>query len=115
MPPKVRESEDEKNLRIRMNAVKRNAKDLEVTRREVVRERERLATMEEKGADRLTQQRNVVREGESMIPHTEGRLRAAVADLQALLDEGAVEGGELVEAAKNELRNAVAALEQSTN
>jgi hypothetical protein len=75
-------------LKLKANVVARTAKELSSYRAELAENRAKVEEI--RGSDdqsRLKQWENVTLETQSMIPDTAGRLRAAVEDLQLLVDD----------------------------
>lgn len=107
---RVKQAEDPfvKALRIKVNGLKRNMKDLEFAKKEVVCETARLESIRDANPDRVKQQENVIAEAQMMIPHSENRVRAAIKDLQDFLDthENDAEEGELMQDARTTLESA---------
>ncbi|RNF00010.1 tubulin binding protein cofactor A-like protein [Trypanosoma conorhini] len=76
-----------KTLRIKVNTLKRNMKDLEFAKNEVIRETSRLESIKQDNPERVKQQENVIGEAQMMVPHSENRVRAALKDLKEFLNE----------------------------
>ncbi|KEG08763.1 tubulin binding cofactor A-like protein [Trypanosoma grayi] len=103
-----------KALRIKVSGLKRNLKDLEFAKKEVVRETERLESIKQNDPDRVKQQENVLGEAQMMIPHSENRVRAAIKDLKDFLQENDTinRDDELVESAHQILKEGSSVLSQ---
>ncbi|KAG5470706.1 hypothetical protein LSCM1_01952 [Leishmania martiniquensis] len=106
------EAPNEKTLRIKVNALKRNLKDLEFAKREVQQELQRLDTLRESAPDRIPQQTKVIDEAKMMVPHSVNRIMAAVKDLSEYLEkEGStVSNDELLDLARTTMADGQAAV-----
>ncbi|KAG8341415.1 putative Tubulin binding cofactor A [Trypanosoma vivax] len=84
---RVKQNEDPttKALKIKINSLKRNLKDLEFSKKEVVQETNRLEKFRLSDSDKVKQQENVVAEAQMMISHSENRVRAAAKELRDFL------------------------------
>eukprot|EP01013_Petalomonas_cantuscygni_P044067 TRINITY_DN8693_c0_g3_i1.p1 TRINITY_DN8693_c0_g3~~TRINITY_DN8693_c0_g3_i1.p1 ORF type:complete len:170 (-),score=32.57 TRINITY_DN8693_c0_g3_i1:143-652(-) len=107
-----------KLLKTRTGVLKRNVKDLVITRREIERENARLQKMTADGAEsgRLRQQQHVIEECTGLVPDCYGRITSAIADLEDLLSREEITSAEGVvdPAADIDLvRDANAALEEA--
>ncbi|ORC87383.1 tubulin binding cofactor A-like protein [Trypanosoma theileri] len=104
-----------KNLRIKVSGLKRNIKDLEFAKKEVVRETTRLETIKQSDPDRVPQQQNVLEEAQMMVPHSENRIRTAIKDLRDFLNEEDLSNKDdaLVQSAHEALEAADLALSQA--
>ncbi|EAN83488.1 putative tubulin binding cofactor A-like protein [Trypanosoma cruzi] len=76
-----------KSLRIKVNTLKRNLKDFEFAKKEVIRETSRLESIKENNPERVKQQEGVLGEAQMMVPHSENRVRTALKDLKEFLNE----------------------------
>ncbi|ESL08280.1 tubulin binding protein cofactor A-like protein [Trypanosoma rangeli SC58] len=76
-----------KTLKIKVNTLKRNMKDLEFAKKEVICETARLESIKQDNPERVNQQENVIGEAQMMVPHSENRVRAALKDLKEFLNE----------------------------
>eukprot|EP01028_Stygiella_incarcerata_P012441 TRINITY_DN765_c0_g1_i1.p1 TRINITY_DN765_c0_g1~~TRINITY_DN765_c0_g1_i1.p1 ORF type:complete len:116 (+),score=36.02 TRINITY_DN765_c0_g1_i1:118-465(+) len=76
-----------KKIRIQSGVVKRTLKEWEMYRQEVIRERDRLGQLKQKGADEydIRKQEEVVQESLMMIPDSKQRLEEGSADLSRIL------------------------------
>ncbi|KAG5470289.1 hypothetical protein GH5_03276 [Leishmania sp. Ghana 2012 LV757] len=81
------EAPNEKTLRIKVSALKRNIKDLEFAKREVEQELQRLDSLRQIAPDRVPQQTKVIDEAKMMVPHSVNRIMAAVKDLSEYLEK----------------------------
>ena len=94
----------ERQLTIKINALKRTVKELDSYRKEIEKEKERLQNLKASGADdsRIRQQTEVVHESEEMIPDTKGRIENMVRDLEKFLashaDDPTISEGKISEA-----------------
>ncbi|RNF10977.1 tubulin binding protein cofactor A-like protein [Trypanosoma rangeli] len=77
-----------KTLKIKVNTLKRNMKDFEFAKKEVICETARLESIKRDNPERVNQQENVIGEAQMMVPHSENRVRAALKDLKEFLNEG---------------------------
>lgn len=85
--PKVFKDPLEKLLYNKVNTLKRNRKDLEVCKKEVLVEQERLEKFQKSFPDKVSQQENVLSETKVMVPDAENRLRSAIMDLSDFLEK----------------------------
>ncbi|KAG5494855.1 hypothetical protein JIQ42_02471 [Leishmania sp. Namibia] len=110
----VRQAEvpNEKMLRIKVSALKRNIKDLEFAKREVEQELQRLDSLRQIAPDRVPQQTKVIDEAKMMIPHSVNRIMAAVKDLSEYVEkEGStVCNDELLDSARAAMADGQAAV-----
>ncbi|KAH9578813.1 Tubulin binding cofactor A [Trypanosoma melophagium] len=104
-----------KALRIKVSGLKRNIKDLEFAKKEVVSETTRLETIKQNDPDRVQQQKNVLEEARMMVPHSENRVRTAIKDVKDFLNEGDLSNKDdaLVQSAHEALQAAELALSQA--
>lgn len=86
-PKRVFSSPTEERLYTKFSALKRNRKDLEVCKKEVLIEQERLEKFQKLFPDKVSQQENVLIETKAMVPDAENRLRSAIMDITDFLEK----------------------------
>lgn len=99
-----------KALKIKVNTVKRNIKDLQFARAEVITECKRLEDMKVANSDKVSQQELVVNQARMMLPHCENRLRSAMKDLQNYLDNNSKNISTTSAVDEQEMSNHIAAV-----
>ncbi|EPY35663.1 tubulin binding protein cofactor A-like protein [Strigomonas culicis] len=101
-----------KTLNIKINSLARTIKDLQYAKKEVETESKRLETFKTENQDRVSQQENVLKEAEMMVPHSENRIRSGIKDLSDYLEKerANIADEELIENAEKTLKNAEEAL-----
>lgn len=100
---KARETEEEKQLRIKVSVYKRCNKDLVYYGKEVEKQKAKIEKMKADGKDEhdVKKQIQVLEESEEMIPLSRDQLRAAKTDLEKFIksDKGSIESSKYYEEA----------------
>lgn len=104
---KQTESPNEKQLRIKVNALIRTTKDLQYAKAEVEKETQRLEQMKQSDTDRVPQQQKVVDEAKMMVPHSENRIASFVREVSEYLEKESanISNEELLELARTAIQN----------
>ena len=79
-------------LKIRVNTLRRNVKDIAFAKEETARETLRLEKFTRENPEKVKQQKDVVTEAANMIPHAQNRVRQSLAELKSLLESEEVNG-----------------------
>lgn len=113
---KVQQAEPthDKQFRIKVGSLRRTTKDLRFARKEVAQEQARLETMRAENSDKVSQQENVIKEADMMIPHSQNRIRSSIKDVSDYLqkERANITDAELISEAEAVLQDAENALEE---